>query len=148
MDQAAHEIESHIERTRERLGSNLRELEHRVEAATDWRTQFRARPHVFLVAAFAGGALLAGAFGPKSARLLDDAYPEVRPRPLSGNGGNVQERALELWNDVKDALISVAGIQIKNYIAEVVPGVAEHFQRTAGTNPAAADRGPSASRQS
>jgi len=59
MDETANEIEAHIDRTRERLGSNLRELEDKVDAATDWREQFRGRPHVFLGAAFVGGAMLA-----------------------------------------------------------------------------------------
>ena len=62
MDETANEIEAHIDRTRERLGSNLRELEDKVEAVADWREQFRARPHVFLSAAFVGGAMLARAF--------------------------------------------------------------------------------------
>jgi hypothetical protein len=55
MDETANQIEAHIDQTRERLGSNLRELEDRVEAATDWREHFRERPHVFLGAAFIGG---------------------------------------------------------------------------------------------
>ena len=59
MDETAYEIEEHIDRTRERLGSNLRELEDKVEAATDWREHFRERPHLFLGAAFVGGALVA-----------------------------------------------------------------------------------------
>jgi hypothetical protein len=59
MDETANEIEAHIDRTRKRLGSNLRELEDKVDAATDWREQFRGRPHVFLGAAFFGGAMLA-----------------------------------------------------------------------------------------
>ena len=52
MDETANEIEAHIDRTRERLGSNLRELEDKVDAATDWREHFRERPHLFLGAAF------------------------------------------------------------------------------------------------
>ena len=59
MDETPREIEEHIDRTRERLGSHLKELEHKVEAATDWREHFRARPHFFLGAAFVGGAMLA-----------------------------------------------------------------------------------------
>ena len=66
MDEAAHKIEAHIDRTRERLGSNLRELENKVDAAIDWREQFRARPHLFLGGAIAGGALLAAVLRPKS----------------------------------------------------------------------------------
>jgi hypothetical protein len=59
MDETANEIEAHIDQTRERLGSNLRELEDRVDAVIDWREHFRERPHVFLGAAFVGGAMLA-----------------------------------------------------------------------------------------
>ena len=58
MDQTANEIEAQIDRTRERLGSNLRELEDKVDAATDWREHFRERPHLFLGAAFVGGVML------------------------------------------------------------------------------------------
>ena len=55
MDETANQIEAQIDRTRERLGSNLRELEDKVDAATDWREHFRERPHLFLGAAFIGG---------------------------------------------------------------------------------------------
>ena len=65
MDETANEIEAHIDRTRERLGSNLRELEDKVEAATDWREHFRERPHLFLGAAFVGGVLVATVLGTK-----------------------------------------------------------------------------------
>ena len=57
MDETANEIETHIDRTRERLGSNLRELEERVDEATDWQEHFRARPQLFLGAAFVGGVI-------------------------------------------------------------------------------------------
>ena len=67
MDETANEIEAQIDRTRERLGSNLRELEDKVDAATDWREHFRERPHLFLGAAFIGGVVLASALRPKSA---------------------------------------------------------------------------------
>ena len=66
MDETAHEIEAHIDRQRERLGSNLKELEDKVDAATDWREHFRERPHLFLGAAFVGGAILATALRTKS----------------------------------------------------------------------------------
>ena len=67
MDETANEIEAQIDQTRERLGSNLRELEDKVDAATDWREHFRERPQLFLGAAFIGGVVLASALKPKSA---------------------------------------------------------------------------------
>ena len=68
MDETANQIEAQIDRTRERLGSNLRELEDKVDAATDWREHFRERPYLFLGAAFIGGVALASAVQPKSVR--------------------------------------------------------------------------------
>jgi Protein of unknown function (DUF3618) len=131
MDEAAHKIEAHIDRTRERLGSNLRELEHKVDVATDWREQFRARPHMFLGGAIVGGALLAAALRPKSSRHLVDSSDEAHLGSVSRNGVNAQEQALELWNNVKGALIGVAAVRITEYISELIPGFDEHYQRAA-----------------
>ena len=59
MDQTTHEIEAHIEETREDLGSNLNELERKVKSMTDWKQQFRNHPMVMLGVAFGGGILIA-----------------------------------------------------------------------------------------
>jgi hypothetical protein len=59
MGETTDEIESHIESTRENLGSNLQELEQRVKSATDWRQHFRNNPLMMIGAAFGGGVLLA-----------------------------------------------------------------------------------------
>ena len=130
MDEASDKIEAHIDRTRERLGSNLRELEDRIDAATDWREQFRARPHLFLGGAIAGGALLAVALrstAPRSLRLF-----HRRPsRSVSRNGVDGREQALELWNNIKGALLGVAAMRITAYISELVPGFDEQFRHAA-----------------
>jgi hypothetical protein len=126
MDETANQIEAHIDRTRERLGSHLRELEDKVEAATDWREHFRERPHAFLGAAFIGGMMLASALRSKSAG-----------RPMSagamnsavGGRGSVQAQARELWNNVQGALVGVATAQIKDYMSEVGPGFDDHYRR-------------------
>jgi len=131
MDEAAYKIEAQIDRTRERLGSNLRELEHRIDAATDWREQFRARPHLFLGGALAGGALLAVALRPTAARHAVDSPREDHLRAFSRNGVDGREQALELWNSIKGALIGVAATRITAYISDLVPGFEEHFQRAA-----------------
>ena len=131
MDEAAHRIEAHIDRTRERLGSNLRELENKVDAATDWREQFRARPHLFLGGAIAGGALLAAVLRPKSSRQVFDSSNEAHFGSVSRNGVNAQEQALELWNNIKGALIGVAAMRITEYISALVPGFDEHYRGAA-----------------
>ena len=99
MDETANEIEAPIDRTRERLGSNLRELEDKVEAATDWREHFRERPHLFLGAAFVGSMLVATAVGNRPL-ARDRADGEVR-RAVGRNGSS---QALDLWNNVQGAL--------------------------------------------
>lgn len=130
MDEAARKIEAHIDLTRDRLDSNLRELEHKIDAATDWREQFRARPHVFLGGAIAGGALLAAVLRP-TARQAYDFSTEDHPRSVARNGVDGREQALELWNNIKGALIGVAAMRITAYIAELVPGFDEQFQHAA-----------------
>ena len=100
MDETANEIEAQIDRTRERLGSNLRELEDKVDAATDWREHFRERPHLFLGAAFVGGVAACERGRARSRRgAATGQMVVVRPR-RSGNG-SVQAQALELWNNVQ-----------------------------------------------
>lgn len=131
MDEEVHKIEAHIDRTRERLGSNLRELENKVDAATDWREQFRARPHIFLAGAIAGGALLAAVLRPRSSRHVLDASSESRLSSVSRNSVNAQEQALELWNNIKGALIGVTAMRVTEYISELIPGFDEHYRRTA-----------------
>ena len=126
MDQTANLIEAHIDRTRDRLGSNLRELEERVEAATDWREQFRERPHVFLGAAFIGGVVVASALKSKS-----NGRPLAAVAGNSGAGGHgsAQRQARELWDNVQGALLGVATTRIKDYIGELVPGFEDHYRR-------------------
>ena len=124
MDETTDQIEAQIDRTRERLGSNLRELEDKVEAATDWREHFRERPHVF--PAFIGGMVLASTLRSKSAgRPLSG----VAMNPAVGGHGSVQAQVRELWNNVQGALVGVATAQIKDYLGELVPGFGDHYRR-------------------
>jgi Protein of unknown function (DUF3618) len=126
MDETPNEIEAQIDKTRERLGSNLRELEDKVDAATDWRELFRERPQLFLGAAFIGGVVLASALKPKSAGRPLSA---VAVNPAIGGNGSVQAQARELLNNIQAALVGVATARIKEYIGESVPGFDEHYRR-------------------
>ena len=136
MDETSHQIEAHIDRTRERLGSNLRELEDKIEAATDWREHFRERPHVFLGAAFIGGIALASAIKSRSGR---PPLPGGVLNPAVGGHRPVEMQVRELWNNVQGALVGVATAQIKDYIGNLVPGFDEHYrlaeQRGAAIHP-------------
>jgi hypothetical protein len=126
MDKTVNEIEAQIDRTRDRLGSNLRELEHRVDSATDWRERFRERPHLFLGTAFVGGVMLAGAFRRASPRLDRGAIDAGRAFTVHGSA---QTQAMELWNHVQGALVGVAGARIKEFMEGLVPGFDEHYRR-------------------
>jgi hypothetical protein len=126
MDETANEIEAQIDRTRERLGSKLRELEHKVDAAIDWRGHFRERPHLFLGGAFIGGVVLASALKPKSAGRPLSA---VAANPAVGGNGSVPAQARKLWNHIQAALVGVASARIKEYLGELVPGFDEHYRR-------------------
>ena len=131
MDETANEIEAHIDRTRERLGSNLRELEDKIDAATDWREHFRERPHLFLGVAFVGGFVAASALGrPSSVRDLDrdDIQAGAGIRRALGSNSAVQAQARELWNNVQMALVGVASTRLKEYIGDMLPGFDEHYR--------------------
>jgi len=126
MDNTANEIEAQIDWTRDRLGSNLRQLEERVDAATDWRAHFRERPHLFLGAAVIGGVMLGHALRRKSPTRDRGHVDVTRAADVTGS---VLAQAWELVNNVQGALVGVAGAGIKKYIGELVPGFDEHYRR-------------------
>ncbi len=126
MDETANEIAARIDRTRERLGSNLRELEDKVDAATDWREHYRDRPHVFLGAAFVGGVVLAGVLRPRSAGR---ALAAMASSSAVRGSSPVRAQARDFWNNVQGALVGLASARIKEYIDEFIPGFEEHYQR-------------------
>jgi len=125
MAQTVDQIASQIDHTRERLGSNLRELEQKVDAATDWRQHYRARPYVMLGAACLGGALLAATLRDRTAGPR--APLAALPRRGFDPGGSV----LDLWDTVATALVAVASTAVKDQIAEWIPGFDRHFDQAA-----------------
>jgi hypothetical protein len=126
MDQTPREIETHIERTRERLGSHLVELEQKVEAATDWREHFRTRPHVFLGAAFVSGATLAFVLHGRHPQTASD---DAEIRRFADDPSSARAQVMELWNNLKGALIGVASARVKDYLGQFMPGFDEHYRR-------------------
>jgi hypothetical protein len=128
MDEAADKIAADIDRTRERLGLNIQELERRVETATDWREQFRTRPHVFLGGAFVAGAVVAATL--RRTSVQQASRPQTAHLGSASDGRvSTQAQAFELWNDIKGALMGVASTQITKYIGDLIPGFDEHYQR-------------------
>jgi hypothetical protein len=102
------QIEVHIDRAREELGANLKELEHRVEAATDWRSHFRDRPLIFIGTGFVIGAVI-GAMGPNSRR----------PAPQN-HGDNAGSGAGNMSAFVREALLTFAAAWLRVYFSGLV----------------------------
>lgn len=130
MGEATDQIETHIENTREDLGSNLRELEKKVKSVTDWRQHFKDNPMTLIGVAFGGGILLATMMGGRrSRRHSGGLIPEISSAPSRATDQQ-KHRALETWDSIKGALIGVAATRFKDFVVEIVPGFQEHFQRT------------------
>lgn len=83
MGQTADQIETHIERTRDNLGSNITELEQKVKSATDWKHYFRNNPMTMMGVAFGGGVLLAVMLGNGRRHRARTFYFEDWDRHLS-----------------------------------------------------------------
>ncbi|MBV8843677.1 MAG: hypothetical protein JO307_12785 [Bryobacterales bacterium] len=130
MGKTANQIETHIERTRDKLGSNIHELEQKVKSATDWRHHFRNSPMTMLGAAFGGGVLLAAMLGSGRRRRSFSPYAEPASRTPHAGTDRQKHRALETWDNIKGALIGVAAARFKDFVGEVVPGFNEQFQHT------------------
>ena len=141
MDQTAPQIEAHIKRTRERLGSDLRELGTRVDAATDWKEHVRQRPYLWIGGALIGGAALAQVARPKAAaRLAAMARPSLgqpRPRRVDPVG-----QFSDLWETVAHAMLGVVATRVKSYIGDVMPGFSEELARVESRPAGAAARQP------
>ena len=140
MDETVDQIEAHIDQTRQRLGSNLQELERRVDAATDWREQFRARPYMGLGLAFAGGAAIATFLRPRSPGSSGPRRETAVGLRLRKDS-EALEQAIEVWNQIKGALIGVATARVKDYIGELIPGFQEQLQRADQRTAATRSRG-------
>ena len=137
MDETSNEIEARIDRTRERLGSNFRQLEDKFDAATDWRGHVRERPELWLGVAFVGGMLLAGVLKTRT----QGRAAAVSATPAAGGSGAVKAQARQFLNNLQGGLVGVASARLQEYINELVPGFNEHYhraeQRTGGATPSA-----------
>jgi hypothetical protein len=127
MGETTDQIESHIENKREDLQSNLRELEHKVKSATDWRQQYQKHTGTMVAAAFGGGLLVSTVVG-RNRRT--GSQPGAISAPASPNAhvrSAGKHEVLETWDTIKAALIGVAATKFKGMLGEVVPGFSEHL---------------------
>ena len=128
MGTTAHEIASHIERTRHELGSNIDELEQKVKSVTDWKRQFEAHPVTLMGLAFSGGVILASLLaGGKGSRTNGRVNDYDTTRADRNNG-----RASDAWDGIKDALIGVAASRVTDFVDGVLPGFKKHMPPAQG----------------
>jgi len=141
MEATAKQIEDHIVKTRESLGSHLGELEQKVKSAVDWRQQFQTRPATLLTIAFTGGVVLAAVLGGPGKRngKRQPARPGARSETLlqTGQGSDMVPQP---WDRVKAALIGMATTRLLDYAREAFP---KYRKRTAHGEDKAASPQPS-----
>jgi hypothetical protein len=129
MAERVQQIESEIDRTRAELGSHLRELESRVDAAMDWREHVRARPYLAVGVAVAGGVMLGHLARPgrpkNPVRALESA-------PRQHGSIDARGKAYGVWEDIANAMIAVASTRLMGYIGGLVPGFADEMRRMKG----------------
>jgi hypothetical protein len=125
MDQTIDQIEADIDRTRASLSSNLRELEHKVEAATDWREHFRARPWVIMGAAGVCGFVLGALLSPGE---HEESEEDGMVRRRMSHTPAVRQLS-PLLDDIAEALVGVATSSVKRAINDIVPGFGDHLAR-------------------
>jgi hypothetical protein len=135
MGETPGQIERHIERTRSELGENFDELQSKVKQATDWKVQFGRHPWTGLAIAFAGGVTLSALAARSSAHpdrgtdisrdrgAEQNAYPVKRPFAAQSN------KAMQTWDNIKRALVVVAGMGLKRVFDEALPGFREEFHK-------------------
>jgi hypothetical protein len=127
-----HQIEAQIDRTREKLGSNLHELSRRVDAATDWQEYYRSRPFAFLGAAAVGGAIAAvglHALSSRQSSSSSSSWSESGRPAYSGRDGSPTHQVSDFWRNLQSAAVGLAAARLKDYLESLVPGFSEHYQQ-------------------
>jgi len=110
-----------IRSTSQELGNEVRRAGYRLQAARSWRLAYERQPWAFVGAAFAGGLLLAVAVGGYRHRTA--SYRERYATAAKAAVRSVDDglATTEVWSRLRDALVAVAGSQIRNFLREVIP---------------------------
>jgi hypothetical protein len=121
--QRSDEIKQHIDHERQRLGSNIREIESRVKRSTDWHTAFEKNPWMLLGAAAAGGLILAGIVG--SSRSSEHERPSSHTVVPSKH----MQQISDTIDGIVSALIGLGTSKVKEFVGGAVPGFAEEYEK-------------------
>lgn len=126
--QTSNEIAAHIEETKQRLKSNVHELEEKVRSAVDWKQRFAATPLPILAVAFGGGVIVA-ALSRRHSKTVTKYVPTACavPRPSAAQAFVNNPQVAETWNQIKGALIAVAAKKVTELITQAVPAFADHY---------------------
>jgi hypothetical protein len=135
MGETPDQIERHIYEKRSELGENISELQEKVKTAVDWRAQFDQRPMVMMGLAFGGGLLLSMLFsGRKNSRhsWSRNRWRRESPRYDYGSEASThgrREKTDSTWENVRGALLAVAGSRLGSLIEEVLPGFQDQYEK-------------------
>jgi hypothetical protein len=133
MGETSYQVERHIRETRNNLGENISELEHRVKDSLNWRSQFEKRPMAMIALAFGGGALVSVLLT-SSGRHWENRRPNSGARDFTPSGSSDNGKrgeAYETMNALKNALVAAAVTNASGYIEEVLPGFKQELDKTA-----------------
>lgn len=137
MGEDARAIEEAIRMERQELGRNIDHLQERTRALTDWRAQYRNHAGASIALAFGGGVAL-GLLARRSRSRPSYTYadrPDAEPsrpvgfHPLKAIGDNpkVRQQVGEVWDEILEALITVASVKAVDLLGSVVPGFRDEF---------------------
>jgi len=133
----ARSIEEAIRFERHELGRNIDELQERTKALTDWRSQYRNHAGASIALAFGGGValgLLARRASPRRSYAYADRPDPEPSRPVGfhplraiGENPKVRQQVGEVWDEILEALITVASAKAVDLLGSVVPGFRDEF---------------------
>jgi hypothetical protein len=131
----ARAIEEQIRAERNDLGRNIDQLQQRARAMTDWRTQYRNHAGVSLALAFGGGVAL-GLLARRGSSVPRFDRPDLEParpagfNPLKAIGENpkVKRQVGEVWDEILEALITIASAKAVDLLGSVVPGFRDEYE--------------------
>lgn len=133
MGEKPDQIERHIYEQRNELGDNINELQQKVKTAVDWRAQVNERPGTMLGLAFGGGVLLSLLFGGRARRGRSSTpWPsDTNRRGLPEySGTKLRDRTVDsAWDNIRGAVLAVAGAKLGGIIEEVLPGFQEQYRK-------------------
>ena len=113
MGETTGEIEQYIRKTRGDLEENIKELQHQVKDAVNWRLHVQRRPWQMLALAF--GAGMATSFVTTTSR-------SQRTEALNGTSS-------QMWNNIKAVAAAAVIEKAKEFAEEVLQHFREEYRK-------------------